>query len=64
MSLLQLQAQFDTLQAQVNPHFLYNVLNVISSRGIMDGDEEIVRYAAVWQPCSDIPQTQRRDTQR
>ena len=41
MSLLQLQAQFDTLQAQVNPHFLYNVLNVISSRGIMDGDEEI-----------------------
>lgn len=34
MSLLQ-------LQAQVNPHFLYNVLNVISSRGIMDGDEEI-----------------------
>lgn len=41
MSLLQLQAQFDTLQAQINPHFLYNVLNVISSRGIMDGDEEI-----------------------
>ena len=41
MSLLQLQAQFNTLQAQVNPHFLYNVLNVISSRGIMDGDEEI-----------------------
>ena len=41
MSLLQLQAQFDTLQTQVNPHFLYNVLNVISSRGIMDGDEEI-----------------------
>lgn len=41
MSLLQLQAQFDTLQAQVNPHFLYNVLNVISSRGVMDGDEEI-----------------------
>ena len=41
LSLLQLQAQFDTLQAQVNPHFLYNVLNVISSRGIMDGDEEI-----------------------
>ena len=41
MSLLQLQAQYDTLQAQVNPHFLYNVLNVISSRGIMDGDDEI-----------------------
>lgn len=41
LSILQLQAQFDTLQAQVNPHFLYNVLNVISSRGIASGDEEI-----------------------
>lgn len=41
LSLLQLQAQFDTLQAQVNPHFIYNVLNVISSRGIASGDEEI-----------------------
>ena len=40
-SLLQLQAQFDTLQAQVNPHFIYNVLNVISNRGIVDEDEEI-----------------------
>lgn len=41
LSLLQLQAQFDTLQAQVNPHFLYNVLNVISNRGILSGDEQI-----------------------
>lgn len=41
LSLLQLQTQFDTLQAQVNPHFLYNVLNVISNRGVMNGDEEI-----------------------
>lgn len=38
---LQLQAQFDTLQAQVNPHFIYNVLNTISSRAIMDNDEAI-----------------------
>ncbi len=29
------------LQAQVNPHFLYNVLNVLSSRGIVSGDEVI-----------------------
>ena len=36
---LQLQAQFDMLQAQVNPHFIYNALNVISSRGILDDDE-------------------------
>ena len=41
MSLLQLQAQFDLLQAQVNPHFIYNVLNVISGRGVMADDEVI-----------------------
>lgn len=41
LNLLQLQAQFDTLQAQINPHFLYNVLNVISSRGMKDNDETI-----------------------
>lgn len=34
LSLLQLQAQFDTLQAQVNPHFLFNVLSVISHQGL------------------------------
>ena len=41
MSMLQLQAQFDLLQAQVNPHFLFNVLNVISTRGILADDEVI-----------------------
>ena len=41
LTLLQLQAQFDTLQVQVNPHFIYNVLNVISNRGIINGDEQI-----------------------
>ena len=40
-AMLQLQAQFDTLQTQVNPHFIYNVLNVISSRAVMDDDEVI-----------------------
>lgn len=40
-SMLQLQAQYDTLQAQVNPHFLYNVLNVISYRGVKNNDEVI-----------------------
>lgn len=40
-SVLQLRAQFDTLQAQVNPHFLYNVLNIISARGVMADDETI-----------------------
>lgn len=41
MSLLSLQAQFDLLQAQVNPHFIYNVLNVISNRGMISDDEVI-----------------------
>lgn len=38
-SLLQIKAQFDTLQAQINPHFIYNILNVISQRGMMADDE-------------------------
>lgn len=41
---LQLRAQLGMLQAQVNPHFIYNTLNVISSRGILDDDEVILRY--------------------
>lgn len=41
ISITQLQAQFDALQAQVNPHFIYNVLNVISGRGMIDNDEII-----------------------
>lgn len=41
MSILQLQAQNDLLQAQINPHFIYNVLNVISARGIENEDDEI-----------------------
>lgn len=40
-SLLSLQSQFDALQAQVNPHFLYNVLNIISARSVLLEDEEI-----------------------
>jgi two-component system sensor histidine kinase YesM len=38
---LQLRASFDSLQAQVNPHFIYNILNVLSNKGIENGDEEI-----------------------
>jgi len=41
LSMMQLQAQFDLLQAQVNPHFIYNVLNVISNRGVRSGDDII-----------------------
>lgn len=41
MENLQVQANFNSLQAQVNPHFMYNILNVLSNRGMVDGDEEI-----------------------
>jgi two-component system sensor histidine kinase YesM len=37
----QMQARFDSLQAQVDPHFLYNVLTVLSNKGLETGDEEI-----------------------
>lgn len=38
---LQLRASYDSLQAQVNPHFIYNILNVLSNKGMENGDEEI-----------------------
>ncbi|MDF2614216.1 MAG: integral rane sensor signal transduction histidine kinase [Clostridia bacterium] len=38
---LKMQANFDSLQAQINPHFLYNILNVISGKGMEIGNEEI-----------------------
>ncbi|WP_026485766.1 sensor histidine kinase [Caldanaerobius polysaccharolyticus] len=38
---LQMQASFDSLQSQVNPHFIYNILNVLSNKGIENGDDEI-----------------------
>ncbi|MBO6128579.1 MAG: histidine kinase [Pseudobutyrivibrio sp.] len=41
MSYLQLKAQLDLMQAQVNPHFIYNVLNIISAKGLMADDESI-----------------------
>lgn len=39
---LELNARMDALQAQIDPHFLYNTLNVVMSRAALIGDEEIV----------------------
>lgn len=38
---LSLQSRLDSLQAQVNPHFLYNILTVIAGKGLELGNEEI-----------------------
>lgn len=43
---LYMNSQFDALQAQVNPHFLFNVLNVISQRGMIDDDDLICEICA------------------
>ena len=45
-SRLYMNSQFDALQAQVNPHFLFNVLNVISQRGMIDDDDMICEICA------------------
>lgn len=39
--MLQMEAQYNMLQAQVNPHFIFNALNVISHKGLMNNDESI-----------------------
>jgi len=41
--LLTQQAEFQTLQAQINPHFLYNTLDMINWRLLKSGEEEISR---------------------
>lgn len=38
---LWMRARLDSLQSQVNPHFINNVLTVIASRGLESGDERI-----------------------
>jgi two-component system sensor histidine kinase YesM len=42
----ELQAQFLALQAQMNPHFLYNTLTLIGMMGIEDGNEEILKISS------------------
>ena len=36
-----LRARLNALQMQINPHFVYNTLNIISAKGLESGNEEI-----------------------
>ena len=39
------ETQLEALQAQINPHFLYNALSMINSRALMDDEPEISEMA-------------------
>ena len=41
-----LQAQLNALQTQINPHFIYNTLNIISAKGMESGNEEIMEICS------------------
>jgi two-component system sensor histidine kinase YesM len=43
LELMKKKAEFSTLQSQINPHFLYNTLNCISSIGLAYGSKEIAQ---------------------
>ncbi|RAV05521.1 sensor histidine kinase [Paenibacillus sp. YN15] len=44
--LIQKQAEFAALQSKINPHFLYNTLNCISSIGLEYGSREIAQITS------------------
>ena len=46
MEVMYMSAQFDALQAQVDPHFIFNILNVISQRGMAYEDDMICEICA------------------
>ena len=49
--IIQQKLQFRALQAQINPHFLYNTLSLINSQSILSGHPEIglpARYMATF----------------
>jgi two-component system sensor histidine kinase YesM len=51
-----MQANYDALQLQINPHFLYNVLHVISQKGLDSDNNEICEM------CSDLASMMRYST--
>lgn len=39
-------ARLNALQAQINPHFVYNTLNIIAAKGLESGSEEVTDLCA------------------
>ncbi len=52
------QARMNALQMQINPHFIYNTLNIISAKGMACGSEEIIdicdQFARMLRYSSDL----------
>ncbi len=52
------QARMNALQMQINPHFIYNTLNIISAKGMECGSEEIIdicdQFARMLRYSSDL----------
>ena len=53
-----LKARLNALQLQINPHFVYNTLNIISAKGMESGNEEITelcdQFASMLRYSTDI----------
>lgn len=49
-------ARLNALQAQINPHFVYNTLNIIAAKGLESGNEEVTDL------CSQFAQMLRYST--
>lgn len=47
LQLIQKRVELSVLQNQINPHFLYNTLDSIRSRALMDGQKEIARMTEI-----------------